>query len=145
MNSLNQSNNLTKDGLVRLILACCALYYFVAAFAHFFGLTLFPFYDETLYSPYHDILLGLCDLVFVMIFSVVAFDPVNNIDTFHVILIAFVLVILVNIGLIWKFDFALYHSVHKQFQTIVETLLAFITLVSLWILRPATKKMTRKH
>lgn len=130
--------------ILRILLLSCGLYYFIAAFAHFFGLTLFPFYDGALYSPYHDFLLGLCDIVFVMIFLVVARDPVKNEDTLNVIIIGFVLVILGNLGIIWKIDFTALGSSYKFSETIVETILALGALGGILFLRP-TSKNNGKH
>ncbi len=39
------------------------LYYVIGAIVHFFGLTVFPFYDSGLYSPYHDTVLALVGIV----------------------------------------------------------------------------------
>ncbi len=97
-------------------------------------------YDGRLYAPYHDTLLALCDLIFVMLFLVVAKDPVKNIDTLNVILASFALVIIFNAGIIWKIDFMLLGSTEKQFQTIIETILAAIMLISLIIVKPKDRK-----
>ncbi len=75
-----------------------------------------------------------------MIFFVVACDPRKNIDTFYVIVAGFALVILFNVGIIWKIDFGALGSVEKKFQTVVETILAFVTLMAFWVLRPRVKK-----
>lgn len=125
---------------LKLLLLLSALYFLIAAFAHFFGLTIFPAYDGALHSPYHDTLIALCNLIFVMLFLVVAKDPVKNIDTLNIIIATFVLVIIFNLGIIWKIDFISLGSVEKKFQTIVETVLAFITLVLLFISKPKDKE-----
>ena len=124
--------------LLKTILLLCSAYYLIAAFAHFFGLTLFPFYDGQLYSAYHDTLLALCDLIFALLFFKVARNPIKNHDTLQVMIIGFVLVILMNLGIIWKIDFVALGSYQKKFQTIIETILATIAFVFLVILKPKT-------
>ena len=107
---------LRKIKLLRVLLIINAFYFFIAAIAHFFGLTIFPMYDGTLYTPYHDTLLALCDLVFVMIFLTVARDPIKNKDMVNTIIFAFVLVIIFNVGMIWRIDFRLLGSSLKKFK-----------------------------
>lgn len=126
----------SKIKLLKILLILGSLYYLVAAFAHFFGLTLFPFYDGKLYSPYHDILLALCDIIFFMIFFIVAKNPVKNVDTLNVIIIGFLFAVIFNIGIIWKIDFGSLGSIHKKFQTIIETILAGGMVILLTILKP---------
>lgn len=72
-------------------------------------------YASQLYVPYHDTLLALCDLILVMIFLTVARDPIKNKDLINTIIVAFILVILLNIGLIWKIDFISLGSSLKRF------------------------------
>jgi len=129
-----------KLKLLRIVLLLCALYFLVAAVAHFFGLTIFPVYDGALHSPYHDTLLTLCDLIFVMLFLMVAKNPLKNIDTLHVIIAAFALVIIFNIGIIFGIDFTALGSSQKKMQTIVETILSTVMLILIFILRPKNTK-----
>ena len=129
-----------KNKALKIILILTSLYFLIAAFAHLFGLTIFPVYDSNLYTPYHDTLLALCDLIFVMIFIVVAINPVKNRDMLQVIMVAFVLVIFFNLVILWKIDFAALGSSEKRFQTIVETVLAVGMLVLMFIVRPKDKK-----
>lgn len=130
--------------LLKILLFLAAIYYLIAALCHFFGWTIFPFYDGSLYTPYHDTLLALCDLIFFMLFIVVAKDPVKNIDTLNVMIIGLFLAIVFNLGIIWKIDFDALGSSGKKLQTIVETLLAvglFILLLILKLKQPEIKKV----
>lgn len=120
-----------KVKLLQVVLIINALYFLIAAIAHFFGLTIFPMFDATLYVPYHDTLLALCDLIFVMIFLTVARDPIRNKDMIKTIIIAFILVLLFNIGIIWKIDI----TPLKIIQTVVETTGVTIILVLLITLK----------
>lgn len=124
-----------KIKLLQVVLIINAIYFFTAAIAHLFGLTIFPMYDATLYVPYHDTLLALCDLIFVMIFLTVARNPTKNKDMLNTIVIAFALVIIFNIAIIWKVDV----TPLKIIETIIETICAAITLVLLTILKSKVK------
>ncbi len=128
----NKNNHMNKLKLLQTILILNALYFFIAAIAHFFGLTIFPMYDKNLYSPYHDTLLALCDLIFVMIFLTITKDPKKNKDILNTIIAAFILVIIFNLSIIWKIEIT--HL--KIIQTIVETIGVVITLILLVILKP---------
>jgi len=130
------SKILNRSKLLKGVLLLGALYFAVAAFAHFFGRTIFPFYDASLYSPYHDTLITLCDLIFVLLFLTVAKNPTKNVDTLDVMIVALILAVIFNLGIIWKIDFNLLGSSEKLFQTKVETFLAVIWAILLLVLRP---------
>ena len=133
---LNINNMINKSKLLKILLVVSAIYFFIAAFCHFFGWTIFPFYDGNLYTPYHDTLLALSDLIFVLIFLAVAKNPEKNIDILNVIIIGFFLALIFNLGIIWKIDFMLLESPAKKEQTIFETMLTVFILVSLILLKP---------
>lgn len=127
--------------LFKILLLLAAVYFLIAALCHFFGWTIFPFYDGSLYTPYHDTLLALCDLIFFMLFLVVAKDPVKNIDTLNVMIVGLFLAIIFNLGIIWKIDFAELGSIEKKLQTIAETSLAAVVFVILIILKLKQPKL----
>lgn len=127
---------MNKLKLLKITLLAGAIYFFIAGLSHFFGWSLFPFYDGALYSPYHDTLLALCDLIFVMLFLVVANNPVKNSNTLHVIIAAIALAIIFNIGIILKIDFAALGSYQKLLQTKVEAALGVVMFITLLILKP---------
>jgi len=115
---------------LQTLLILGAIYFLIAAYAHFFGQTIFPFYVSKLYTPYHDTLLALCDLIFITIFLTAAKNPHNN-DMLNVILIGLLLSIVFNFGIIFKIDFVALGSPEKLFQTKVETALAAIYALSI--------------
>ena len=122
--------------LLKTLLILAAIYFLFAAFCHFFGWTVFPFYDGNLYSPYHDTLLALSDLIFVLIFLAVAKNPEKNFDILQVMIIGFFLALIFNLVIIWKIDFTFLGSPAKKSQTIFETILTGFVFVSLILLKP---------
>jgi hypothetical protein len=129
---------MSKSLTLKSILVLCALYFFVAALAHFFGLTIFPFYDSALYSPYHDTLLALCDIIFFLFFAAAAINPTKNKTIITIIIAGFVLAFLTNIWIIWKIDWVHLPANTKLLQTKVEAALAAATATALFVLRPRT-------
>jgi hypothetical protein len=70
--------------LLPILLTVAGIYYAIGAATHFFGLTLFPFYDSRLYSPYYDMVIALAAIIIAALLFVVAKDPVKNADTLNV-------------------------------------------------------------
>jgi len=60
---------INKLKLLRIVLILGALYYLIGSFVHFFGLTLFPFFDAKLYAPYHDSIIALAAVIFAFFFT----------------------------------------------------------------------------
>jgi len=128
--------NINKLKLLKGLLFLGSIYYLIGAFAHFFGLTIFPFYDSGLYTPYHETVIALCAIIFSMLFYVVARNPIKNIDTLNLIIVGLIIAIIFSIGIIWKIDFVALGAPVKKIQTIVELILAMITVVLLLALKP---------
>lgn len=103
-----------------------AVYYFVGGIAHFFGLTIFPWFDGRLYAPYQDSILAFVCLVLIMILVTVARNPEKNIDILNVVIVSIFLASIFSILIIWKVDFAALGAPAKKTQTIVEGILGFI-------------------
>jgi hypothetical protein len=125
-----------KSKLLKFALNLAALYYLVAAIVHLFGLTLFPFYDGRLYTPYHDTVIALVAIILALLLLVIARNPVKNADTLNVVIIACFIAFIFSIGIIWKIDFATLGAPAKKLQTIVEAILLLIFGFSLMWLRP---------
>lgn len=115
-----------KLKLLKFILRLGALYFIIGAIVHYFGLTLFPWYDARLYVPYHDTLLALSSMTVVLFLLVIANDPIKNRDTLNVVLAVTIIVAIVNIVIIWKVNFATLGAPDKKLQTIVEGILGFV-------------------
>ena len=78
-------NNNTKLRLLKTTLYIGAIYYLIGAVVHYFGLTLFPWFDGRLYTPYHDTVISLVAVVLALFLIAIARDPVKNIDTLNVV------------------------------------------------------------
>lgn len=117
-----------KIKLLKFALFLGAIYYAIGGVVHYFGLTLFPWFDGRLYAPYQDTIIALVCLVFVLILLTVARDPIKNIDILKVLIISVAIASVVSIVIIWKVDFAALGAPGKKIQTIVEGILGFIYL-----------------
>ncbi|MFA4872422.1 MAG: hypothetical protein WC659_00605 [Patescibacteria group bacterium] len=127
---------MNKTQALKLLLILGALYYLVGATVHFFGLTLFPFYDGVLYQPYHDTVIALVAIVLSLLLLSIARDPVKNVDSLNVIIIGGIIAIIFSIGIILKIDFVQLGAPGKRNQTIVEMILLIIYVSSLIYLKP---------
>lgn len=75
---------INKLKLLKATLVLGALYYLTGAAAHWWGLTIFPFYDGRLYTPYHDSVIALVAVVLALVLITVARDPIKNIDVLKI-------------------------------------------------------------
>ncbi len=126
---------MNKPKLLQIVLVLGALYYLIGAVAHWFGLTIFPFYVHELYTPYHDSIIALVAIILTGLLLTVARDPVKNIDVLKVIIGASFIASLFSIFIIYKVDFASLGAPDKTVQTVVEGILGFIftgALISLY-------------
>jgi len=103
-----------------------ALYYLIGAVAHYFGLTLFPWFDSRLYAPYHDTIIALVAVILALLLITVARNPVKNIDVLKFIIFSVIFGSAVSMAVIWKVDFETLGAPAKKAQTIVEGVLGFI-------------------
>ncbi len=127
---------MNKIKFLKLFLILGSVYYFIAAVVHFFGLTVFPFYDGALYQPYHDTVLSLVSIILSLLLISIAKNPVKNADSLNVIIAGGIIAIIFSIGIILKIDFAQLGAPGKKFQTIVEMILLIIYVGSLIYLKP---------
>lgn len=128
-----------KITLLRIALLGGAVFYFIGGIAHFFGLTLFPWYAGSLYSPYHDTVIALTAFVLGLIILTVSKDPIKNIDILNILMVGCFLAILFSVYIIFKIDFAGPTELKKT-ETIVELVLLILYLTVLIALKPDTKK-----
>ena len=111
-----------------------AAYYFIGAIAHYFGLTLFPWFDGRLYVPYQDTIIALVAVILAYFLVVVARDPIRNRDMLNAIIVSAAAASIVSITVIWKVDFVALGAPGKKIQTLVEGLLGFAwVLTMLWL------------
>jgi hypothetical protein len=124
-----------------LYLGC--VYYLIGAVAHFFGLTIFPFYDSHLYVPYHDTVIALVAIVLAIILFIVARNPVKNIEVLDGLLIGGIIAIVFSIIILKRIDFVQLGAPAKRFQTIIEMILLVIYISAVYILRPNAKSLKK--
>ncbi len=127
---------MSKLVALKLTLYLGAAYYIVGAVVHYFGLTLFPWFDGRLYAPYQDSVIALVALILAFFLIVVAHDPIKNIDMLKAIMIAATVASIFSIVIIWKVDFAALGAPDKKLQTIVEGILGFVWVGALLWLYP---------
>ncbi len=128
--------NERRLALLKVALRLGGLYYIVGAAAHGFGLTIFPFYDGRLYSPYHDTLIALSAIIFSLVLFTIAHDPIKNVALLNVIIVACIVAVIVTIIMVWKIDFTALGAPAKHLQAIVEAILLAIYALVLALLRP---------
>lgn len=114
---------MNKTLILKVTLFCGGVYYVVGAIAHFFGITIFPFYDGRLYVPYHDAVIALVAIVLSLFFFTAAKDPRKNDNIVKLIIISTIIAILFSIWIIFKIDFVSLGAPNKKLQTIVEMFL----------------------
>jgi hypothetical protein len=122
---------------LQLVLYLGAAYYALGAIAHYFGLTLFPWFDGRLYAPYQDTVIALVSLILAYFLVVVGRDPVKNIDMLKAIIISAAIASAVSIAIVWRIDFAALGAPGKKLQTIVEGVLGFVWVGALIWLYPS--------
>ncbi len=128
-----------KIKILKILLYLGSIFFIIGTIAHFFGLTIFPFYVHALHSQYHDTLLAMLGITLSIIFYTIAKNPKKNIDVLNGLIICGIIVIIFNIWIIWKIDFVSLGAPAKKFQTIVETIIAIIYVVLLKLFKPNTK------
>ena len=114
---------MNKISLLKITLFVGGLYYIMGAIVHFFGLTVFPFYDGRLYSPYHDTVLALVGIVLSLFLFTASTNPQKHDNIVKLIIASGIIAILFSIWIIFKIDFVTLGVPDKKFQTIVEIML----------------------
>jgi|SRR6266404_4398406 len=127
--------------LLKALLVLGAIYYFIGGIAHYFGLTIFPWFVRSLYTPYQDSVIALVCLILILILLAVARDPVKNIDILNVIIISIFLSSVFSIAIVWKVNFSALGAPAKKIQTIVEGVIGFVYFFALLWLYPKKSKI----
>jgi hypothetical protein len=127
--------NVTRLILLRIMLMIGSGFYVIGGIAHFYGLTLFPWYTASLYSPYHDTVIALTAFVLAIILFTISKNPVKNIDTLNAMIIGGILAILFSFYIIFNIDFS-EPTLLKKTETIVELILLIFYVASLIFLKP---------
>jgi len=126
--------------MTKILLVLGSIYYFIGAIAHFFGLTIFPFFSGTLYVPYQDTVIALAAIILAILLWTISRDPVKNSDVYNVILIGGVLAIIFSVIILLRIDFNALNALDKKLQTIIEMILLMVYTLLLWMFRPKKAK-----
>ncbi|OGN04737.1 MAG: hypothetical protein A3B99_03560 [Candidatus Yanofskybacteria bacterium RIFCSPHIGHO2_02_FULL_44_12b] len=129
-------NSQTKLKLLKAGLYIGAAYYLVGAFVHYFGLTLFPWFEGKLYVQYQDTIIALVAVILAYFLVVVARDPIKNLDMLKAIIVSAFIASIFSILIIWKIDFLSLGAPAKKLQTITEGILGLIFVSALIWLYP---------
>lgn len=127
---------LNKITTIKILLYAGSLYFIIGAVVHFFGFSLFPFYDGKLYAPYHDTVIALSAIVLSLVLFATAKNPIKNEDILNVIILGGIIAIIFSVWIILKIDFQYLGSPDKGFQTIFEMVLLVFYTASLIYLKP---------
>ena len=117
---------MSKIKTLKIILYLGAIYYIIGAVAHYFALTIFPWFDAGLYTSYQDTVIAFVAMVFAYLLVIVAQDPIKNKDVLRAIIISATAASVFSVAIIWKVDFAAGGAPGKELQTIIEGALGFI-------------------
>lgn len=143
--SMRKKKTLKKrDGhpiLLQITLIACAAYIVMGAIAHFFGLTIFPFYDGGLHTPYHDIIIALAAVMLAILLFSIAEHPLRRPVVLKAILIASYIAIVFNLWILFTVDFVQLDAPGKWTQTLVETILLVILIIFLHWSEPKNFKL----
>ena len=126
----------TKLKTLKILLVLGGVYYIIGAVAHFFGLTIFPFYDSHLYTPYHDTVIALASIILSLFLFAVAKNPTKNIDTLNIFIIGGFIAIAFSVYILTTINFLALGAPEKHTQTIIETILLIFYIAFLIYLHP---------
>ena len=127
---------LNKINIIKLLLYGASFSYIIGAIAHFFGLTLFPWYVSALYSPYHDSLIPLIAITVAILVFGIAKNLDKNPELLNVIITAGIVAIIYSSLVLLRFDYAAIGIPEKSLQTIVETASLVVFVIILILLKP---------
>lgn len=123
--------------ILKTLLFLCIVFYVVGAITHYFGITLFPWFDSSLYSPYHDSIIAMASLAIAGFFFVTFLNPLKNRANLYVIIFASVISGVLTILMANKVDFiSEYGSNLKYIQAYTEGVLLIIISALFYFLRP---------
>lgn len=119
-----------KRQALSALLLLGSLYYLIGAIAHYFCLTIFPWYDGNLCSPYHDSLIAVASLAVSGFFYVTAINPQRMRMNLWVIIVVGMLVAWLTFLHAAVFDFVeIYGSNLKMMQAFHEGVLLLLLAV----------------
>jgi hypothetical protein len=132
---------MNKLNALKLVLYLGATYYIIGGIAHYFALTIFPWFDGALYVPYQDTVIAFIALVLAYFLIVIARDPIKNKDMLKAIMVSATAASIFSIVIIWKVDFTALGAPGKELQTIGEGVIGFVWVGVLMWLYPRDERL----
>ena len=125
---------LQRKIVLKYLLYVLSFFYLIGGIAHYFGLTIFPWYDGALYSPYHDSIITMAAIAMMILIYIIAAD----VKKYKKLIDGISLIALIDgsltIYMAYKVNFEAYSQNNKQFQAIVEGVLLVIVSIGLYFL-----------
>ncbi len=112
-----------RNFILHPTLAFGTFFYFVGMIVHWFGITLWPWFDAALFSPYHDRIIAMAAVGVCGFFYVTWKNPEKNRDNLWVMSYTSLITGIATIWMAFNVDFAQYGSVVKVNQAIAEGIL----------------------
>lgn len=125
---------ITKNNLLKIILYCVSMFYLIGAIAHYFGLTIFPWFDGNLYSPYHDSIIAMASLALFVIIFIIAQNPKKYNKLIYGISLVALFIGLLTVYMTYSINWSQYSAVYKQEQSLIEGILLILLSGLLFIL-----------
>lgn len=123
-----------RKTILKYLLYVLSIFYLIGGIAHYFGLTIFPWYDKALYSPYHDSIIAMATIAMMIIIYIIATD----IQKYKKLINGISLIALINgfltIYMAYKVNFEIYNQNNKKLQAIIEGILLILASISLYFL-----------
>ena len=122
-----------KKMILKYTFYCMSFFYFIGAISHYFWLTIFPWYDSALYSPYHDTIITMAAISFMIFFFIIA----KNTDIYRQLMygvsISALLTGFMTLYMAYAVDFSQYKSDIKVLQATVEWFLLLLISGAIYI------------
>ena len=112
--------------MLKVVLYLGAVYYLIGAIAHYFALTIFPWFVSGLYAPYQDTVIAFVAIMITCLLVFIAKDPVKHRDMLKAVIIGAIAAPIFSILVISKVNFVALGVPGKGTQTIVESILGFM-------------------
>jgi len=130
---------LQRKIVIKYYLIILSLFYLIGAIAHYFGLTIFPWYDGALYSPYHDSIITMAAIAMTILLYIISTDVQKYKKLINGISLIGIINGILTIYMAYNVNFEIYNQNNKQFQAIVEGTLLVAVSISLYFLNKKIK------
>lgn len=116
------------DKTIKTILILGSVYYFIGAIVHFFGFSLYPWYDGRLFSSYHDTVISLSAIVLGLLLFAISRNIEKYRKLINWIIASGIVGVIFSLYIIFFVNLT---GTMKKEQTIVEMILLIIYITCL--------------